>query len=81
MIKGHTIKGYTVYFIRNQYSTKGKDPNINIVNDIHNIKGKTSFNILVSNYTNKHITFNKGEYVGDLEPTIEAIVEEKNLHS
>ena len=27
-------------------------------------------NILISNYTNKHITFNKGEYVGHLEPTI-----------
>ena len=32
-----------------------------------------SLNILVSNYTNKHITFNKGEYVGQLEPTIEEI--------
>ena len=31
---------------------------------------KTSVNILVSNYTNKHITFNKGEYVGHLEPTL-----------
>ena len=30
-------------------------------------------NILVLNYTNKHITFNKGEYVGYLEPTIEEI--------
>ena len=30
-------------------------------------------NILVSNYTNKHITFNKGEYIGCLEPTIEKI--------
>ena len=28
----------------------------------------------------KHITFNKGEYVGHLEPTIEDIDEEKNLH-
>ena len=27
----------------------------------------------MSNYTNKHITFNKGEYVGHLEPTIEEI--------
>ena len=59
---------------------KGKDPNVNIVNGIHNIKGKTSVNILVSNYSNKHITFNKGEYVGHLEPTIEDTDEEKNLH-
>ena len=30
-------------------------------------------NILVSNNTNKHITFNEGEYVGHLEPTLEEI--------
>ena len=30
-------------------------------------------NILILNYTNKHITFNKGEYVGHLEPIIEEI--------
>ena len=54
------------YFITNDNSTKGKDPNISIFNGIHNIKGKTSVNILVSNYTNKHITFNKGEYIGAL---------------
>ena len=71
-IKGNTIKGHVAYFISDQDSTKGKDLN-NIINDIHNIKGKTSVNILVSNYTNKHITFNKGEYVGHLEPTIEEI--------
>ena len=56
-----------------------RDPNINIINGIHIIKGKTSVNILVSNYTNKHITFNKGEYVGHLEPTIED-TEEDNPH-
>ena len=27
-------------------------------------------NILVSNYTNKHIMFNKAEYIGCLEPAI-----------
>ena len=57
------------YFITDDNTTKGRDPNINIINGIHQIKGKTSVNILVSNYTNKHITFNKGEYVGHLEPT------------
>ena len=58
-IKGHSITGHMTYFISNQDSRKGKDPKINIVNGIHNIKDKTSVNILVSNYTNKHITFNK----------------------
>ena len=65
------------YFISSHDSTKGKDPNINIINGIHNIKGKASVNILVSNDTNKHITLNKGEYVGHLEPPIDKIKEEK----
>ena len=37
------------------------------------LKEKTSVNILISNYTNKHITFNKGEHIGHLEPPIEEI--------
>ena len=40
--------GHMAYFISDQDSTKGKDPNINIINGIHNIKGKTSVNILMS---------------------------------
>ena len=79
-IKGHSITRHIAHFISDHKSTKGKDPNINIVNGIHNIEGKTSVNILVSNYRNKHVTFNKGEYVGHLEPTIENTDEERNLH-
>ena len=37
-IKGYTIKGHMSYFISNHDFTKGKDPNINIINGIHNIK-------------------------------------------
>ena len=69
-ITGQTIKEHVAYFITDEDSTKGRDPNINIINGIHNIKKKTSVNVLVSNYTNKHIKFNKGEYIGCLEPTI-----------
>ena len=69
-ITGPVIEGHMPYFITNDNSTKGRDPNIHIINGIHSIKGKTSVNVLVSNYTNKHITFNKGEYIGCLEPTI-----------
>ena len=58
------------YFFTDDNSTKGREPNINIINGIHKIKGRKSVNILVSNYTNKHVTFNKGEYIGHLEPTI-----------
>ena len=57
-------------FITDDNTTKGKYPNINIINGIHKLKGKTSVNILVSSCTNKHITFNKGEYVGHLEPAL-----------
>ena len=66
-IKGHTIKGHMAYFNSDQDSIKGKDPNIHIIDGIHSIKGKTYINVLISNYTNKHVTFNKGEYVGHLE--------------
>ena len=58
------------YLLTDDNSKKGRDPNINIINSIHKIKGKTSVNILFSKYTNNHITFNKGEYVGHLEPTL-----------
>ena len=65
------------YFLTDDNSTKGRDHNINIINTIHLIKGKTSVNILVSNYMNKHITFNKGEYVGHLEP---ALTDDTTIH-
>ena len=47
------------HFITEDNSTKERDPNINIVNSIHKIKGKTSVSILVSNNTNKYITLTK----------------------
>ena len=55
-ITGPVIKEHMAYFITNDNSTKGRDPNINIINGIHKIKGKTSVNILVSNYTNETVT-------------------------
>ena len=58
------------YFIIDENSRKGRDPNINIISGIHCIKRKTSVNVLVSNYTNKHIKFHKREYIGHLEPAI-----------
>ena len=75
-IKGHSTTGQTACFISDEVSTKGNDPNINIVNGTHNIKGRSSVNILVSNYSNKHVTFKKGEYIGYLEN----INEDKNSH-
>ena len=82
-ISGPVIKEQMVYFLTDDNSTKHRDPNINIINGIHKIKGKTSFNILVSNYTNKHITFNKGEYIGHLEPTLtdDTTIDQSEAHS
>ena len=69
-ISGPIIKTHMAYFLTDDSTPKGKDPNINIIDGIHKIKGKTSVNILVSNYTNKHLTFHKGEYIGHLEPAV-----------
>ena len=68
------------YFLTDDSTPKGRDPNINIINGIHKIKGKTSVNILVSNYTNKHLTFHKGEYIGHLEPAVLDSTDQQETH-
>ena len=69
-ISGPIIETHMAYFLTHDSTPKGKDPNINIISGIHKIKGKTSVNILVSNYTYKHLTFHKAEYIGHLEPAV-----------
>ena len=59
---------------------KGRDPNINIIAGIHKIKDRTSVNILIFNYTNKHLTFHKGEYIGHLEPAVLDPTDQKDTH-
>ena len=70
------------YFLTDDSTPKGKDPNINIICGIHKIKGKTSVNILVSNCTNKHLMFHKGKYIGHLEPAVmdTNTIEQKETH-
>ena len=81
-ISGPIIEECMANFITDNKTSKGKDPNINNISSIHKIKGKTSVNILVSNYTNKHLTFHKGEYVGHLEPTVmdDTTIEQRETH-
>ena len=81
-ISGPIIEEHMTYFITNDYTSKGKDPNVNIISGIHKIKGKTAVNILVSNYTNKHLTFHKGEYIGHLEPAVmeDTTIEQRETH-
>ena len=69
-ISGPIIEAHMAYFITDDNTPKGKHPNINIISGIHKIKGKTSVNILVSNYTNKHLTVHKGKYIRHLEPAV-----------
>ena len=59
---------------------KGRDPNINIIDGIHKIKDRSTVNILVSNYTNKHLTFHKGEYIGHLEPIVLDSTDQGEMH-
>ena len=39
-----------------------------------------SVNIPVSNYTNKHLTFHKGEYIGHLEPAVLDSTGKRDIH-
>ena len=62
-ISGPLITTHMAYFLTDDSTPKGRDPNINIIDGIHKIKDRTSVNILASNYTNKHLIFHKGEYI------------------
>ena len=79
-ISGPLITTHIAYFLIDDSTPKGKDPNINIIDGIHKIKGRTSVNILVSNYTNKHLTFHKGEYIGHFEPVVLDSTDQKDTH-
>ena len=59
------------YFISNQHTKKGFDSNVHTHDGIYSIKGKSTLYVKVANYTNKHITFNKGQCIGHMEPPID----------
>ena len=80
VISGPIIKTHMAYFLTDDSIPKGRDPNINIIDGIHKIKGKTSVNILVYNYTNKHLTFHKGEYIGHLKPAVLDSTDQQETH-
>ena len=71
------------YFITDDNSTKGRDPNIIIINSIHKIKGKHLSTYWYLIIPIKHIIFNKGEYTGCLEPTItdDTTIDQSETHS
>ena len=81
-ISGPIIEEQMAYFITDNSTSKGRDLKINIINGIHRIKGRTSVNILISNYTKKHLTFHKGECARHLEPAVidDTTIDEKETH-
>ena len=79
-ISGPLITIHTAHFIMDDNTPKGRDPNINIIDSIHKIKDKTSVNILISNYTNKHLTVHKGEYIGHLELIVLDSTDQREAH-
>ena len=71
-IKGHTIEGpYWPIPSVIRTERKGGTQTYTSLMESKNIKGRTYVNVLVSNYTSTHVTFNKGEQVGHLELPIE----------
>ena len=70
----------TAHFVTDDSTHKGKDPNINIIDGIHKIKDRSTIHVIVSNYTNKHLTFHKGEYLGCLEPLELEPIDQEETH-
>ena len=79
-ISGPLISTQSAHFITDDNTPKGRDPNINIIDGIHQIKDRTLLNILISNYTNKHLTFHKGEYIGHLKPIVLDPTDQNDAH-
>ena len=79
-ISGPLITTHVAYFLTDDSTPKGRDPNINTIDGIHKIKDRTLVNILVSNDTNKHLTFHKGEYFGHLEPAVLDSTDQRDIH-
>ena len=79
-ISGPLITIQMAYFLTDDSTPKGRDPNINIIDGIHKIRDRISVNIHVSNYTNKHLTFHKGENIGHLEPAVLDSTDQKDIY-
>ena len=41
-----------------------------MLDGIYNIKDKSTLHVLITNYTHKHVMFNKGQCIGHIEPSI-----------
>ena len=59
------------YFISNQHTNRRLDPSIYVIDGIYNIKDRSTLHVRVAKYMNKHVMFNKGQYIGHIEPSID----------
>ena len=69
-IKGQNVKAVMRYFISNQHINRRIDPNIHVIDGIY-IKDGSTLQVLVANYTNKHVTINKVQCIGHIKPSID----------
>ena len=46
-----------------------------MIDRIYNIKVRSTLHILVANYRNEHVTFNKGQFIGYREPSIDHMLQ------
>ena len=74
-IKRHDLRDHMTYFINNQHTKKGPDPNIHVIDGIYDIEGKLTLHILVANHTNKHVTCN------NFQTPLHNLSQELNSHS
>ena len=72
-IKRHILKASVGYFISNKCVNRKLDPSIHAIDGIYDIKDRLTLHIHVANYTNKHVTFNKGQCIGHIEPSLDHI--------
>ena len=70
-IKGHNLKATAGCFISNQHINRRLYPSIYVIDGIYNIKDRSNLHTTVANYTNKYVTFNKGQCIGHIESSID----------
>ena len=73
MVKEHNLQDQVAFCIRNPHTKKELDPNIHILDYIDNMERKSMLYVMVANYTNKHIIFNRGQCIRHMEPPIDWI--------
>ena len=79
-ISGPLITTHTAYFITDDSTPKEEIPTLTSLMAFTRSRTGHLVNILVSNYTNKHLTFHKGEYIGHLEPAVLDSTDQREIH-